>query len=745
MYVLIDIVRETVSVFVKTAPYLLFGFFLAGVLKVVIPARWLSGALGKSDLRSAFRATMVGIPLPLCSCSVVPWGVAMREGGASKGSTVSFLVSTPETGVDSISVTYALMDPIMTVARPVAAFGTAMAAGVAVNVATRAERAIAGPRAETASADPLAETSPTETPPGAATARAEAAAEVRDPHDAAGGTLQRIFAYAYGQLMNDIVPWLVVGLVLTGVISAIIPAGALSNPALQGFPSMLAMLVIGIPLYVCATASTPIAAALMMKGLSPGAAMVFLLVGPATNAAAISVLLKILGRRTVFIYLLAVASVSLVAGGIVNGIYQASGVDAVAIVGQAGEVMPAWLEIPAAFVLLALVIRSAAHVRLGRRYRDELAKLGRPLGMDFGSRAVVRIFIAVILVLYLLTGVSVVNPGEVGWVMTFGKITRTVSEPGLVVHWPYPFARTEKERPALVRMIDLGYRQGKPEPNSFEFLGTRDEAREITKETEVATGDENILAVRYSVQYRIDDPYTYHFALQNGDTLVSSFAEYAIRRVVSVQETDSLLVNHRIEIETLVADRLTQELDRIAAGIDILRVDLIDVHAPPEVHPAFRDVASAMEDQHRSALQAESDRNQIIASARGRAYTTIVAAERDKMLRVAESQGRAQGFASLEAASRDHREITRLRFYLDAASKHLPKARIIIPLVDLPIDLWIKQHPDVGTWPEPIGENGSRPSVASGDRGVARAPNDSARTPSMSLMERLERFRENER
>ncbi len=738
MYFLVDFVRETVDVLVRTAPFLLFGFFLAGVLKVLIPPSWLSGALGKRDTASALRATLVGMPLPLCSCSVLPTAVALRDSGASKGSTVSFLVSTPETGIDSISVTYALMDPIMTVARPAAAFATAMAAGVAVNLSESPDAA-APPgeisRRDAVSAPPQPIESVRPVGPSSAvlsSAPGEGRRRVRE-----------IFSYAYGELLDGIVPWFLVGLVLTGLIAAIVPAGALANPGLRGFPSMLLMLVIGIPLYVCATSSTPIAAALIMKGLSPGAALVFLLVGPATNAASISVLYKILGRRTVVIYLVTVAVVSLLAGIIVNGIYAMSGVDATAVAGRAGEILPSWLEVPGTLVLLFLILRSARRIRLLDRYRDGLTRLGRPLQLSLGGRPALRVYAGILLVLYLLTAVSIVGPGEIGWVVSFGKIIRTVPESGLVVHWPYPFARLETEQTERVRAIDRGYRQGEAAPYTLEYTGTSDEATQLVKEAEVATGDENLLAVRYGVQYAVSNPYTYHYEVLDPDQLVAAFAESAVRRVMAEQETDSILVNHRIELQSEIADRLMGELGAVGGGIEVLRVDLVDVHAPAEAHPAFRDVASAMEDKHRAIRQAESDRNQIVASARGKAYTTIVASEREKLRRVAEASGRAKGFTALERACRTSRQITQLRLHLDAASRLLPKARVILPLVGLPLDLWVSRTPGAAIWPEPQARGAaSDPGRGAEEGQKAGAADAAARRSGESLWDKLERLEE---
>ncbi len=757
---LIDFIRETAAVLLNAGPFLLLGFFLAGLLRVFVPARWLAKTIGKNDLRSVTISSLVGIPLPLCSCSVLPTAAALRKSGASKGATVSFLVSTPETGIDSISVTYALMDPIMTVARPLAAMATALAAGAAVNVAVRPSEEGQSPEPETGSesGEGPTESSPihargqgpgdnagSETPPHSSchddltgaeeTSSEEATAEkipapleVHMPRPRARGLRERLLEaarFGYVELLDDIVAWFIVGVLATGFIAAVVPEGALEAGGAGGFTAMLAMLLIGIPLYVCATSSTPVAAALILKGLNPGAALVFLLAGPATNMASLSVLLKLLGKRVVAIYLVAVAVFSLLAGLLVDAVYRAADVDAAAAAGTGQEMVPAWIKVPAALVLLGLIISSARRADVLGRYRRWLASIGKPLGLDLGSKGAVAFYAVVVIVLYVLTGFSIVQPGETGWVVTFGRVTRTIEDPGLVVHWPYPFSHLETERTDLVRSINRGFRPGQ---SSFAFdrLGLTPLQAQLGKEAEVATGDENLLALRYSIQYKVADPYKFHFGAEQPDSLVAALGEYAIRRVVCQMETDSILVNHRIEIEQAIAETLKAQISAVGCGVKVLRVDLVDVHAPPEVHFAFRDVASAMEDNHRFVRQAESYRNEALASARGEFYRTIVEAGNDSLLRVSTALGDSIAFAALEAATRDTRRITMLRMYLDAAAEALASSRVVAAAAEVPVDLWLTGGGEPGLWSEPAGLGSS--SGSSVPRGTSAATPDRSNT-----------------
>ena len=345
--------RELIGVVRAMAPFLLFGFLLAGALRTYLPPQWMRVAFGKSNLRSVLLASLVGVPLPLCSCSVLPTAIAMRKGGASKGATVSFLVSTPETGIDSIGVTYALLDPLMTIVRPVAAFLTAAVAGLAVNRVDRGEPA--GGIAEShvvkadgrADDDACGDDDDCGCTPGCGCANERPARGIR-----------AIARTAFGELFDDISLNLAIGIVLSGILAALLPADIFRLSIYHGWPAMLIVLAISVPLYVCATSSTPIAAALIAKGLDPGTALVFLLAGPATNAASLSVLAKVLGRRALAAYLASIAVVSLIAGYVVQRIYAGSGIVPHAAIGGGTDVLPAWIEIPCAVVLVALMARS---------------------------------------------------------------------------------------------------------------------------------------------------------------------------------------------------------------------------------------------------------------------------------------------------------------------------------------------------------------------------------------------------
>lgn len=333
----IEIFIESWAVMVDASPYVLLGFFVAGLLKGFVPDELMARHFGKRTFSSIIKAALAGVPLPLCSCGVLPAALGLRKQGASKGATTAFMISTPETGVDSMAVTYALIDPIMTVIRPVAAFFTAIFAGWLVNASDAGEKPVSRdlPMAPIACAC--------------------------DDGEQEDGTWRRFhngMHFAFGEMIGDIGKWFLVGVVIAGAISALIPEGFIEQSVGHGLLSLFVMLAVGLPLYVCATASTPIAASLLLKGLSPGAALVFLLAGPATNGATLTVMFKVLGRRAASMYLVAIAVGSLVLGWLVDRLYGALGLDIRAVVAQAGEVLPHWVGCVSAIIVLGLVVRT---------------------------------------------------------------------------------------------------------------------------------------------------------------------------------------------------------------------------------------------------------------------------------------------------------------------------------------------------------------------------------------------------
>lgn len=295
-------VVESGNMAVAMAPWLLFGFAVSGLLHSFMPVGWIRRHLAKDGLAGIVKAALVGAPLPICSCGVIPVARWLRKEGASRGSTVSFLVATPETGVDSIVATMAMMGGVFAGVRPAVAVVAGIFAGVLVARFARDHEPL--PVAPACTDGCCADTPDGEVPNNL---------KVR-----AKGFVPRLVEamhYGFVELVEDVAKWLLLGLLVGGAITAFVPNDFLAGAGKWGLAgSYLVMLGVGIPLYVCATGSIPIAAALIAKGVSPGAALVFLLVGPATNVATIAFVGGTFGRRAVALYLASIASVAVVAG-----------------------------------------------------------------------------------------------------------------------------------------------------------------------------------------------------------------------------------------------------------------------------------------------------------------------------------------------------------------------------------------------------------------------------------------------
>jgi len=418
------------EVFVEAAPYLLFGFAVAGILNVLVPDQKIVEYLGTSagKIRSVINASLAGLPLPLCSCGVVPAAMSIRKRGATRGATLSFMISTPETGVDSIAITYALLDPLMTIFRPLATIATAILAGLADNlligeetekrgrkkqektgkkaeilaVSTIMGASVAGNKGSSPSCNcstdgitepgkeecPALNTLPSKT--RTLELRSEPAGETRPlklspamyvsenktsscgcghcgeeksnpfPEKRIKKSVKEKFLegmkYTFIELPGEISKWMLIGILLAGIISYAVPETLIQEYLGGGLRSMLVMLLVGIPLYICATASTPLASSLVAKGMSPGTAFVFLLAGPATNAATITMVARFLGKRSAALYVGVISLCALGAGILLDWIYFKLGISATATLGSAEELLPESIKAGFAILLLPLML-----------------------------------------------------------------------------------------------------------------------------------------------------------------------------------------------------------------------------------------------------------------------------------------------------------------------------------------------------------------------------------------------------
>lgn len=322
---LLEFINQTWIILLELAPYLLLGLLIAGLLNAFVSKKQIKKHLGSNSISSVFKAALLGVPLPLCSCGVIPTGIAFKKQGASNGATVSFLVSTPQTGVDSILITYSMLNPAWAIFRPIIAFVTGITAGLLVpkdNIEV----------VETNSSNESAN---------------------RDK-----SLFDKIFKYAFVDFLQDISRPLVTGIFLAVLITMFIPEEVFTNQLSNPVLNMLIVLAASVPLYVCATGSVPIGAALLLKGLSPGAVLVFLMAGPATNAATITVLWKSLGKKVTIVYLLSIVGFSLLFGFIIDYILPTHWfLDGLASLhSHKHSMLPEWLTQASAVILIIALI-----------------------------------------------------------------------------------------------------------------------------------------------------------------------------------------------------------------------------------------------------------------------------------------------------------------------------------------------------------------------------------------------------
>ncbi len=372
------------DLFLDSAPWLLLGLFMAGMIKMFVPMSWMERQLGGNGIKPVIKAALFGAPLPLCSCGVIPAAVGLRRSGASKSATTSFLVATPETGVDSVSVSYVLLGPFMAVVRPIAAITSAIVAGLLVGrddtpsssqsaSSTQASGCCSTPKPPQSSGCCASQKSAISLRPMVASPMQAAPMILQQPitrsrttatkasqtqasdagccggHAPTPATHSKIteklwagIVYASTDLVKDTTLWLLVGLFFAALVNTFIPASFLAQWG-GGVLAMVVMVLVSIPMYICATASTPIAAGLLLAGVSPGAVLVFMMAGPATNIATLGVVRNELGKRALSAYLFGVIGTAMLFGFGVDWAVQEFGLSVMPLVGEEHRMLPGLL------------------------------------------------------------------------------------------------------------------------------------------------------------------------------------------------------------------------------------------------------------------------------------------------------------------------------------------------------------------------------------------------------------------
>ncbi|MCP3868370.1 MAG: SO_0444 family Cu/Zn efflux transporter [Gammaproteobacteria bacterium] len=350
--------ENTLQLALESAPWLLLGLIAAGLIRAWVPLDLVGRSLGGSGWSPVTRAALIGAPLPLCSCGVLPAAMALRRSGASRASTTAFLISTPETGVDSVALSWVLLGPFMAILRPVSAIVSAVAAGMLVGWTQVRElsKSLSVPVAIGVAGGECAAGSAccSEATPG-------------NEGDRQAGLWVRTWdglKYAFSDLIDDLAIWLAVGILAAGAVITLVPPGMLSSWG-SGLGAMLLVMLFSIPMYVCATASTPLAHAMLFAGVSPGTVLVFLLAGPASNIASLALVRRELGNRALVAYLGGVGGMSILLGLGLDALIDSASLDLISQMnsGGGGE-----HESPVVIGVLSLLVILVVAIRPFRRY-----------------------------------------------------------------------------------------------------------------------------------------------------------------------------------------------------------------------------------------------------------------------------------------------------------------------------------------------------------------------------------------
>jgi len=696
---LVAIAQQTFWVLYEGGLFILLGFAVAGAIHVLFNPERIARRLGERNLRSATLAALLGAPLPLCSCGVLPTATLLRRKGASRESTLSFLISTPETGVDSIAATLAFFGPLVAVVRPFVAVATALFAA-----ALSLRRWPPGsPEPDAATPGELVALGENEAAPSHAHAEHQHG-EDDDAHALPASTtgaatpplrarlrvmLGRALHYAFVELFDELGFSLAIAIVLTGVLSAILPQDFFVRFFPSSFLAMVAMVVLSVPLYVCASASTPLAALFAAKGATAGAALVFLLVGPATNAATLVTVARLLGRATLPLYLGSIIGVAVAAGLALDALYP----NLAQVISIGAPTGPEVLTLPKTIAGIVLAVCILVSLRrtgiapgvaeLSGNARAAWRWVRRLTLRSLVTSRVVQALALAWIVALLAQGFVAVPPGSRGLRLRLGRLDGPPIAPGLVYALPL-IDRVDLVRVDEVRELPVGYRN----------RGGSLERSPVSEEALYMTADENVIDLHAEVQYRVSDPVLYRLGAEKPDEVISGLARDGLVRAMANRSIDLVYTNDRAEVEGWLLDRIRSDAAAIGLGVDVLGVRLLDVHAPVNVHDAFRDIASAAEDRQTTIHRATQYAVGIEAVARGEAERTVLTAQGQGDARVAEANGNASAFKALAAEHARAPRLTEDRMYIETAERVLPGVRKVIRPVKGELkgyELWLRR------------------------------------------------------
>lgn len=744
---LLRIPVEAWTMAVLAAPFILFGLAAAGLIHVLLPESLVLRWMGSPGLLGVMRAALIGVPLPVCSCGVVPITVELRRKGASRPAAQSFLITTPESSIDSIFLTWGLMGPVMAIARPVAAFFTAVLGGIlSIASARTVEELTTDTEGERFRVDPHAHHhhghdhdhdhghdhdhhhDHDHSLAFAENERARLAfRKALGLGDKSPGRdlsvwkdlVRPALRYGFGELLDGLAFWLVVGIGLAGVLTALLPDNLDELGLGTGLLPMIALLVVGIPLYMCASASTPIAAALMLKGVSPGAALVFLLAGPATNAATVLLLAATFGRRFVKIYVVSVAVGALASGLLLDLLL--GDTDLTAGLRSVEDAGTGPFMILMTLVLVVLLARSLVRGAWADGV-DELRSAGLrvqdrfPLASRLRLRHVVVAVLLVVTAAYAATGLHSVPVGARGYGFVFGELVATDLEPGLHFLPPAPLGRMDVRRVEYPRKTDVGFRTDLDlvqRRQGLVNLAPRNEwhspvaaMNADSTRTSYLTGDGNLVELSFSVHYALHDPESFFYGVDHSRDFVELYAEASAREHLAGLGLEELLTERRLEVEAAVGEALQVALDERGLGVAVLAVRIVDLHPPQAVVPAFREVSSAKEDRETAIHVAREAQARRVPRGRGQAAKHVAEAEAEASRRREEAAGESRSFVARAEPFGQYRSILGHLLWIETLERVLlRREKLILPPGHRPDDsrgitFWQRGEPPLSIFQE---------------------------------------------
>ncbi len=678
--------------FLLLAPLFLLGLLLAGLIHILVPREKVLAWMQGDTLKSVFVASAIGVPLPLCSCSVVPVTAEMRRKGASKPASMAFMITTPESGVDSILVTQAFFGPVMMIVRPLTSVITAVVAGIfsigLLRTPAPTATSVKGQQNSHCSHDHCSHDHNHDHQPLVAgkadcyvgfsgiwqaikysfnfqQSRLSAlsashwvkpefyyeqqttpeATPLPDDVVPLKKIFSHVFKYAFVDMADDILFALIIGILAGGFIFILLPEDLVQQAS--AWSIYLIMLIVGVPLYMCASASTPIAAAFVAKGVSPGAALIFLLTGPATNTATIAMIYREFGRIFLSIYLSSIIFVSLMAGVLLDLFLVSTGFSVVAAIDSSDHDLIGFFQQAGAIILTVLVIWRFSQGAAKSGYQDLVSNI-KPLilvtkellskatkghyvkGLFSFRTPAGRSLTAISLVMWLSSGLFVVPHNSVGYGLLFGKVVWNDLPPGLHYVPPWPLSRVDIWPVDEVKRITVG----------------------VSDRGEYISGDQNLLRIHTSLQYKVKFPYIYHYRLDNPQLIVGNAMRAAIREYSAVSSLEPILTHERPLLETHISETLSHYARSSALknfGIEVISTNLNHIYPIEETMKAFHEVSSAQEDHERYIYDAQREFTRLIPRTWGNAeFETEQALGRGVRI---ESQAKADAFAFKQIAS----------------------------------------------------------------------------------------------